>query len=146
MKIYYKALPSLKRFLLLFFSLFKTESHFSQQWLAAPAAPCPSRAQDQALQAVCLWAMAFCKTPGRQHRHLPRNVGMQSAFSPARCQSSDYIPSQPRCALFLHICSSQSPALSVAFLRNTWFIQHGESFCWEGCNAPACAKRQDDNW
>lgn len=45
LKIYDKALPSLKRFLPFFFSLFTTESCFSQWWLSAPAVPCHSGAQ-----------------------------------------------------------------------------------------------------
>lgn len=63
-------------FFFLFF--FMTESHFSQRWVAGPTATCRSRAQNQALEAVWLCAISFCKACRRQHSNFPRNVGNEA--------------------------------------------------------------------
>lgn len=66
----------------------------------------------QALEPAWLCATSFCK-----HMGCSRPLVQQG-------QRSDHIPSQAKPAV-PSSCSSQSPALSEAFLRNTWLMQHG---------------------
>lgn len=119
------------------------ESHFSQWWLAVPAAPCQSGAQDQALEAAWLCATSFRKTRRRQHRKFPRDVGNE-ALDAIALWSTKVSPPNPT-----HICSSQSSAPSAAFPQKRPVHParslHSHSCCWEGCKAPACSEETGQN-